>query len=60
MNYQLKDAYRHMGAAPPALPKRFYILITLNKAFRQWQASGKRNNFGDYIKTIEYLGYKVT
>ncbi len=53
------DTYRHMGLEPPAIPTRFYVLITLEKAVRQWRESGKRNTFLMYVKTLEFLGYKV-
>lgn len=50
---------KNMAITPPAIPTKFYVLITLEKALRQWRESGKRNTFGLYVKTLEFLGFKV-
>lgn len=47
------------GKGDEMIPKKFYILMTLEKAFRQWRISGKRCNFGTYCRTLEALGYRI-
>lgn len=40
--------------------KNFYVLITLEKAFKLWRESGKRNQtFGAYCDVLKFMGYLI-
>ena len=40
-------------------PNNLYILMSLDRAFRIWQQSGKRCKFGNYCLVLRSLGYRL-
>ncbi len=53
------DTYHHMGIEPPSIPLHAEIHITLNKAFKLWQQSGKRCTFENSLQVLKFLGYRI-
>lgn len=41
------------------MPKNFYILITLEDAFKRWRESGRVCTFKTSIQVLELFGYKI-